>query len=413
MQKANHVSETTAILPPKSSAAVSPSHLALLVALLVALCHDMQTTFRIVTNSRPTPHETHRINIDSSPHSIPPIETLIAENGTIIGDISWMLDFAIVAFPKSGTTFMKDYLRQSSQVWMHDREFCMKNAEDVRRFVRVYHDARLGQIQTREQQQNDGNASMIRYGLKCPGVLYRNDIELYRTYFHRTKLIVGIRHPVSWFESFYNYQMYRNVTTLTTTTTDLVGRCGKHQKVCTDRARFHAALARLGLTTMESEEELSLLFGWRYENRTNVNGRQKKHQHRRRLQELGQEQLVDKTQRMGVHVSSNQVFLYEIRQIHNAFTAKELSKNIQQYLQLSEALPEIASYIQNKTRAINICDHEHDAVRRVLVEHGRDAADWIERYFVKSSNVFVSSPESFFNLLNDWRRDPCPENSFD
>jgi hypothetical protein len=298
---------------------------------------------------------------------------------------------------------------------MYDREFCMKNLEDVRRFVRIYYDARLGHIQTQEQRQNDDdddNASMIRYGLKCPGVLYRNDIELYRTYFYRTKLIVGIRHPVSWLESFYNYQMYRNVTTLTTTTTDLVGRCEKHQKVCTDRARFHAALARLGLTTMESEEELALLFGWRYENRTNMNEWQN-HQRRRRLRELGQEQLVDQTQRMQVHASSEQVFLYEIRQIHNTFTAKELSKNIQQYLQINEALPEISSYIQNKSRTIDICDHDHDIVRRVLVEHGKDAVDWIERYFVKSSNVVVSSPESFFNLLNHWRRDPCAENSLD
>ena len=40
---------------------------------------------------------------------LPPLEELIDSNGNVIGDISWMLDFAIIAFPKAGTTFVSVY----------------------------------------------------------------------------------------------------------------------------------------------------------------------------------------------------------------------------------------------------------------------------------------------------------------
>ena len=143
---------------------------------------------------------------------------------------------------------------------------------------------------------------------------------------------------------------------------------------------------------MESEEEVSLLFGLRYSNATI--GHQKQNQ--RELSQIIPDQ-------------SNPVFLYEIRQIHNSITAQEFSIDIQQYIQINEALPKISSYTQSKTRAINICDSQHENVRRVLVEHGRDATDWIKQYFAKSPNVIISAPELFFDLLEDWRSDPCED----
>jgi hypothetical protein len=280
---------------------------------------------------------------------------------------------------------MKDYLNESSETWLYEREFCMQNLEDVTRFVQVYHKIHI------KLRQGTGRShdKQIKFGLKCPGVLYRSDIQLYRQFFPRTKLIVGLRHPVSWFESFYNYQIYKNISLPPTSE---LTTCEDHRKVCTERARFHSALARLGLTSMESEEEVSLLFGLRYSNTTS--GHQKQNQ-----RELSQ----------NIPDQSNPVFLYEIRQIHNSITAREFSIDIQQYIQINEALPNISSYTQNKTRAINICDSQHENVRRVLVEHGRDATDWIKQYFAKSPNVIISAPELFFDLLEDWRSDPCED----
>ena len=89
----------------------------------------------------------------------------------------------------------------------------------------------------------DTSPTRIKFGLKCPGVLYRNDLSIYKRYFPTTKLIIGLRSPLSWFESFYNYQMTKSNPSIMkdTNTTNLIGMCKKHQKVCTHRARFHSA----------------------------------------------------------------------------------------------------------------------------------------------------------------------------
>lgn len=303
---------------------------------------------------------------------MPAINTLIARNGTIIGDISQLLDFAIIAFPKSGTTFMKDYLNSSSETWLYETEFCIKSTEDLQRFVHTYHNIHIKLKQSARNKQ-------IKFGLKCPGVLYRNDIEIYRQYFPNTKLIVGLRHPVSWFESFYNYQFWRNVTM--PPTSELMGSCTLHGKVCTDRARFHSALARLGLTEMDTEDEIALLFGSR-DNKI-----------RRRASQIFR--------------MPNQLFLYEVRQIHDTQLSTQLSSDIQKYIQLEQNLPVIVSYTQTKSRAINICEEEHSNVRKLLVEHGKNAANWIREYLAKSPNVVVASADSFFAFLNDWGSDPC------
>ena len=312
---------------------------------------------------------------------LPPLDTLIALNGTITGDISFLLDFAIIAFPKSGTTFMKDYLQSSSETWLFKKEFCIKNKDDLQQFVQIYY-----KMHVRLKQSNNGKT--IKFGLKCPGVLYRNDIQIYREYFPTTKLIIGLRHPVSWFESFYNYQSWRNISL--PSTTQLIGACTLHGKVCTDRARLHSALARLGLTSMESKRELELLFGPKYAHQVNEN--QKK-------QNANETKMILKI--------PNPVYLYEVRQIHNKITSNHLSKSIQKYIQINDALPEIVPYTQTKSRTIDICDSQHNQVRNMLVEHGTNAADWILTYFVKSSNVVIASPGSFIGLLDDWRKDPC------
>lgn len=313
---------------------------------------------------------------DRDEHSL---KELVDKNGNIIGDISWLLDFAVIGFPKSGTSFMKDYLNQTQETFVYHKEFCIKKESDLKRFVEIYHDLHV------RFQQPTHNKTM-RFGLKCPGVLYRAyDMEIFEKYFPTTKLIVGLRHPVSWFESFYNYQMVRNVSM--PSLTSLVGKCESHQKVCTDRARFHSALARLKKTLMSEKEELDLLFGNRYEGKYNS-------LHKQRLLNEPEE-------------SPNKLLLYELRQIHNNDTAREVSSSLRNYLGIKQELPLILPFKQVKPRAINICDDEHVNVRSLLVEHGTDAAVWMRRYLFKNPTVQIASPESFDRLLDSWSVDPC------
>ncbi|KAL7447490.1 hypothetical protein ACHAXM_011402 [Skeletonema potamos] len=326
---------------------------------------------------------------DNSIIIIPPLKDLIGKNGKIIGDISWMLDFAIIGFPKCGTSFMKDYLNQTEETFVYHREFCIKKPSDLKRFVETYHELHL---------HPKYNTRTIKFGLKCPGVLYRSyDMKIYEKYFPKTKFIVGIRHPISWFESFYNYQMVRNVSMPQSTAT-LVGKCDDDQKVCTDRARFHAALARLRKTPLLEKEEIDLLFGIRYEN-------QQQHQQRRQ-----QQRRFLNSRNMQRNGFPNQLLLYEVRQLHqNNDTTEAISETLRKYLdiQQDDNLPPILSYKNVKPRAINICDDVHANVRRILVEHGTDAAVWIKQYLMKNPTVEIASPESFGKLLDSWSVDPC------
>ncbi|KAL7550872.1 hypothetical protein ACHAWF_016000 [Thalassiosira exigua] len=324
----------------------------------------------------------------------PPLSSLLARNGTVVvGDVSWMLDFAVIAFPKAGTSFLKDYLRAADEVYVRERELCMKRPSDVAEFVRTYHALHVGLKQPRDQKQKT-----VRFGVKCPGVFYRaDDVHLYAKYFPKTKFIIGLRHPASWFESFYNYQSYRNVSL--PPTSRLVGRCVDHRKVCTDRARFHAALARLGKTAMSDDEEMDLLLGRRREggaasvasgpNATDGTNVRQRYQQRRHL-----------TRTIGG--LPNPVLLYELRQIHDPEASKELSTKLRDYLDLREDLPPILPYEQTKPRAIDICDEEHADVRRALVGHGADASEWMRRYFLMHPSVEVASPDTFFRFLDDW-----------
>ena len=76
-------------------------------------------------------------------------------------------------------------------------------------------------------------------------------------YFPRTKLIVGIRHPIFWFESLYNFRV-SNVPWKKMPPTSKLKRCGPgSQGVCP--CNFHDFLVRLDKTPLSSPSELKLL----------------------------------------------------------------------------------------------------------------------------------------------------------
>jgi len=171
--------------------------------------------------------------------------------------------------------------------------------------------------------------------------------------------------------------------------------------VCTNRARFHVALARLRKTPMMDDGEIASLVGLRYDERQqNIDPYANKNVNN-----------VRRHRRPSQGGLPNQVFLYEVRQIHDKEMSKELSSSIKQYLGIHEDFPVILSYKQTKARAINICDEEHESVRKLLLAHGTDAQVWIEKYFLKSPSVVVSSHITIHRMLSDWGIDPCLNNA--
>jgi len=71
-------------------------------------------------------------------------------------------------------------------------------------------------------------------------------LDYYRKYWPRTKLIVGVRNPIEWFPSLYNFRI-QNLNDGLPPPNDLIGRCRSNSKsTCTDMGNFALYLMRLG-----------------------------------------------------------------------------------------------------------------------------------------------------------------------
>ena len=106
------------------------------------------------------------------------------------------LDFAIIGFPKTGTSFLLEVLGAHPEITMPPKEFCAIHHADG--------DNELsGWIENQSAYQPYGQ----KYGIKCPTMIrVTNAIENLMKVSDETRLVVGVRHPVLWFQSFYNYR---------------------------------------------------------------------------------------------------------------------------------------------------------------------------------------------------------------
>jgi len=235
-------------------------------------------------------------------------------------------------------------------------------------------------------------------GYKAPrDIQDKRVLRLIRRYWPNAGLIVGLRHPILWFESFYNYRLSRGKdippvnSSLFLHVSYRIGQCYEKAKVkymCTDGALFQNHLSLLGKTNMTSQDELKL-----------IRPRPK--------------YVRTKPKKM----MTNRVFLYEQSQLNDpdksraAHFREDLGKflgiktSLQQNLQ---PLPEKSASKGNSSfTRISICDYSHKALRMELMKNARTASLWIRNYFLEQEDVFVSSPAHFGSLLQNWMRDPC------
>ena len=97
-----------------------------------------------------------------------------------------------------------------------------------------------------------------RYGIKFPGAIKSKGrgseslrfIEQLNPEGTETKLLVGMRHPVRWFESFYNYRQGGEPGS--PPTTDLIK--GEWNGVSTNGARFEEGIKQLGKVPLQPED---------------------------------------------------------------------------------------------------------------------------------------------------------------
>ena len=226
-------------------------------------------------------------------------------------------------------------------------------------------------------------------GIKCPRDLENEfSISNYNKYFPGVHFLVGIRHPVLWLESFYNFRVFNKNPM--PPVDQLLGACNKYSRhVCSHRARFHQFLANLGKTPLGPQERQLFAQGGRELRLTPIQGK---------------------------------VFLYHVEQLRvDEPPIRELAmrRDLSAFLGLPDTLPPISIWTRPGKnlsqvewedalrRRLDICHENHTHVREFLMEQSTRTAQWILQYFLKSKDVYISSPDHFRDLLKAWEVDPC------
>jgi hypothetical protein len=123
---------------------------------------------------------TRRFEFNPNPgDNRPPYDTVVDINGTIIGDVSNILDFAVIGFGKCGTTSIMSWLQERPELQIFPREVYDLMLEDPGAFVKKIYNMPTGKFKRGYKSPVD---------LALPHV-----IDYYRQYFPKTKLIVGVR----------------------------------------------------------------------------------------------------------------------------------------------------------------------------------------------------------------------------
>ena len=190
-----------------------------------------------------------------------------------------------------------------------------------------------------------------------------------------TKLILGFRHPIAFYQSYCNFHIRRQAI-----------HYKKHfsykdcNKLYLPQTRFDIYLKQLSKVVITRSEEKEM----------------KAFEH-------------------GLEVVPNpyQVFVYHLEQISDKnITRSQIFKNdFQEYLHLKTP---IAEWPQNKVfhetfpEEMNICDEKFRELRKDILVNARIASSWIKDRFLDSNDVVIGdSLENFIGILNSWSSGIC------
>jgi hypothetical protein len=318
----------------------------------------------------------------------PPLHTLIDKNDRIIGDPGWLLDFAIMGYGKCGTSTMMFWLREHPEIQAFGNEKGHFMARKPGLMVRqLYENLEVGPYQR---------------GYKAPqDVTQFHILDYYRLYWPHAKIIIGIRHPVRWFESLYNFRVQNLGSTKTMPhPNDLIGGCHSGRFLtCTNKGDFAVSLLKLGkhnypTARPATDLERKIISRYGFLNRT-----------------------FDSTT---VEYMPNPLFLFELDQLGDSNdTRNEIFRDdFTRFMGLKEQLPALPHFIPGKKRTqeeqqrrdsmkIQICDGQYQPVRDELMVLARQTSVWIREVFLNSPTVYVSSRDHFESIMEGWMRDPC------
>jgi hypothetical protein len=377
---------------------------------------------------------------DRIPGSFPPLSSLIVASAStqdnlsrqlqeppkvslqVVGDVQFLLDYAIVGFSKCGTTTLLKWIRRDPDVRTFKREIHEIIHDNPGRLVeRLYQNILENPVNITTAAVTPDNAlarhnpKSFLQGFKNPEILQvPNALRHIDTYWPETKLVVSVRNPLKWFRSFYNFRLtIGHLKQVGKDPNALIGHCDDGNKMlCSHMGAFHVKLFRLGKTDMSTPEEFDLLRPFLAPDHVGSD-----------LDIWDQINRPDSTS--AIPRMKNKIFFLDLRQLSdsNRTRAKIFRRDLQFFLGLRHELSpvfrarpfkqlELTLDEESKRHKIqSICDPQYLALQQELYPMAQKASLWIRNFFLKSEDVVVSSPEYVEELLESWMHNPCDTSS--
>jgi len=300
------------------------------------------------------------------------------ENGTIF-------DFIVAGFPKCGTTTMIANLGHLAPVPALD--ICTPVSNTVWYAYNNWQKDHNNITNVTELHNMKGSdipsGHKLLIGSKCP-MYIENDYFLngWSTHLPKTKIIIGIRHPITWFKSFWKMTSENPMTHPEL----CVGKgcrlsCQRGYLFCIFRARFHLYLARLGKTSLSKEERKWLAYDD-----------------------------PDGGDNLKVFNITNSVFVYAQEDLSESYVWEELA----QFLNVDNVPnTDFKGSPGRKKKPLDFCHNDHNAFRSKMMLISYDLAMWMQNYFIpvakdeSRSDVVIPRPDRMMELLESYKLDPC------
>jgi len=290
-----------------------------------------------------------------------------------------ILDFAIVGFAKCGTTEMMAKLSKFAPMPITD--VCTPIHQTVYYAYKNW------------PKNHDHHKTKTLKGTKCPRAI-ADDVSEFSTFLPRTNLIIGIRHPVLMYQSFWK-MMARNQPIGSPAFNPYkhtkIQRGGLCRELCLDRVRMHLYLAALGKTPLNKEERKYLAPG-DYDGGKNLRNKN----------------------------ISNPIFLFDITQ----FSEEESSKleidlfwnDLAKFLHVPDITNmTVSRESQNNDNrpkySVDICAKKNDDLRALIMPYGYEMSIWLCDYLLvhvaNNSDVIIPDPDRFCKIIRGYSKDPC------
>ena len=333
--------------------------------------------FNVYSSQEYLRHRTKNFNSWFEANGTGPLRKDADANGTI-------LDFVIAGFAKCGTTSMESNLGYITPIPL-ESDVCTP----------VHQTVYYSHMNWPKKYQEAGKEKLLR-GTKCPAFIQGDWLKEWSIHLPRTKVIVGIRHPVLWFQSFWNMQAANHLLgfagndpyKVTKPCPNTHGRgcrngCPSNQLVCMHRGRFHNELAKLGKTRLTAEE--------------------------REL--LGPED-PDGGSKLKNNKIRNDIFLYEQKMMKEDYMWDDLSN----LLGLNETVRHdrtVTSHGKSRGLEINFCDDKYDNFRAMMMPISYNVSVWLQEFFLplakneSRTDVTIPRPNEFAKMVEEYKFDPC------